>query len=30
MKEINANEFEQEVFNGGKLVLDFYFLKPIK
>lgn len=24
MKEINANEFEQEVLNGGKVVLDFY------
>lgn len=24
MKEINASEFEQEVLNGGKVVLDFY------
>ncbi len=24
MKEINSNEFEQEVLNGGKVVLDFY------
>jgi len=24
MKEINANEFEQEVLKGGKVVLDFY------
>src|SRR5674476_946007 len=24
MKEINSSEFEQEVLNGGKVVLDFY------
>lgn len=24
MKEINSNEFEKEVLNGGKVVLDFY------
>jgi len=24
MKEINTNEFDQEVLNGGKVVLDFY------
>src|SRR5690554_2590459 len=24
MKEINASEFEKEVLNGGKVVLDFY------
>lgn len=24
MKEINASEFEQEVLNGGKVILDFY------
>lgn len=24
MKEINASEFQQEVLNGGKVVLDFY------
>ncbi len=24
MKEINSNEFEQEVLSGGKVVLDFY------
>ena len=24
MKEINATDFQQEVLNGGKVILDFY------
>ena len=24
MKEISGNEFEAEVLNGGKVILDFY------